>query len=95
MNNSSHEVTDMYLVAALMAYGANYTGVDRANRTNQKFYFEEPLEVEAVFTYKRGAIGEVKNPTFEQFKSCYDTVTLFYPPNYSEVLRRVKGIIHS
>jgi len=90
------EVTDMYLVAALIAYGADYVGVDRADRRNQKFLFSNPLNgIPKIHTYKHGVLNEIELPDFEAFKNAYDTTSLLYPTNYAEVLRRVKGIIHT
>lgn len=89
------EVTDMHLVAALFAYEANYVGVDRADKRNQRFLFDEELGVSVIFTKRHGVIEEIEYPTYEQIKLAYDTVSLMYPPTYVEALRRVKGIIHT
>ena len=94
--NDNIEVTDMYLVAALMAYGADYVGVDRHDKRSQKFLFKNPLSgIDKIFTIKHRVISEIENPDFDLFKNAYDTTVLLYPKNYPEVLRRVKGIIHT
>lgn len=90
-----HEVTDMYFVAALIAYGADYDWVDKADKRNQKFLFKEPIGIQQIHTFRKGRTDTVDNPTFEQVKHAFDTVTLLFPPSYSETLRRVKGIIHT
>jgi len=90
-----YEVTDMYFVASLIAYGANYVGVDRADKRNQKFIFKDPLEVSRIYTLKSGEIVELDDPEFDDIKHAFDTVSLMCPPNYIEALRRVKGIIHT
>lgn len=95
MEITTHKITDMYLVAALFAYGAEYIGVDRVDKRNQVFLFREPLGIDLIHVYKRGIVDDIANPTFEELKSAYDTVSLLYPPNYVEALRRVKGIIHT
>lgn len=93
------EVTDMYLVAALIAYGADYVGVDRADRKSQKFLFRKPIGINRVYTLKgkHGVfdVDVIDDPSFDEVKLAYDTTSLLFPPNYSEILRRVKGIIHT
>ena len=96
MSNNHIEVTDMYLVATLIAYGADYVGVDRADKRSQKFLFRNPLSgIVKIYIHKHGVLSEVENPDFDALKNAYDTVTLLFPSNYAEVLRRVKGIIHT
>lgn len=90
-----YEVTDMYFVAALIAYGADYVGVDRADKRNQKFMFKEPISVSRIFTKRSDDVSELDFPEFDEIKHAFDTVSLMYPPNYVEALRRVKGIIHT
>ena len=90
-----YEVTDMYFVAALIAYGADYSGVDRVDKRNQKFMFKEPINVTRIYTKKDVGVSELDYPEFEEIKHAFDTVSLLYPPNYVEALRRVKGIIHT
>ena len=90
-----YEVTDMYFVAALIAYGADYKGVDRADKRNQKFTFQEPISVRKIFVYRDEDVSELDLPEFDEIKHAFDTVSLLYPPNYVEALRRVKGIIHT
>lgn len=89
-----YEVNDMYFAAVLVAYDAAYAGVDRADKRNQKFLFENNIDVKKIYIEKHGILDEIDNPTFEMIQSAYDTVTLLYPTNYVEALRRVKGIIH-
>lgn len=89
------EVTDMYLVAVLIACGADYVGVDRIDKKNQRFAFSEPLGVKNIYTLRQGEVKTIENPAFKDIKLAYDTVVLLYPPNYVDALRRVKGIIHT
>jgi len=94
----NNEVTDMYFVAALIAYGADYIGVDRADKRNQKFMFKEPIRVNKIFVLDSEDVmgaSAVYEPSYYEIKHAFDTVTLLYPPNYVEALRRVKGIIHT
>jgi len=96
MSSNHIEVTDMYFVATLIAYGADYVGVDRADKRSQKFLFQNPLSgVAKIYTYKHGVLSEVENPDFDTLKNAYDTVTLLFPAGYAEAIRRVKGIIHT
>ena len=89
-----YKVNDMYFAAVLFAYGGDYAGVDRADKRNQLFLFESNININKIYIEKRGVVDEIDNPTFEMIQSAYDTVTLLYPTNYVEALRRVKGIIH-
>ena len=89
------EVTDMYLCASLFAYGAEYQGVDREDKRNQKFLFAEPLGIDKIYTLRHDFVMTVENPSFDDFKRAFDTSILLYPPQYVEALRRVKGIIHT
>lgn len=90
-----YEVTDMYFVATLIAYGADYIGVDRTDKRSQKFTFGEPINVEKIFIKKKDAVVSLVQPSFDDIRNAFDTVSLLYPPNYVEALRRVKGIIHT
>lgn len=92
-----HEVTDMYFVAALISYGADYIGVDRADKRNQKFNFNEPIDIDTIYIFDRKlkSVEAMLDPTFDEIKKAFDTLTLLYPANYPETIRRVKGIIHT
>jgi len=91
-----YQATDLYFVAALIAYGANYHGVDRSVKRNQLFIFDDPLGVSKIFIKKAdGGVTVIENPTFEEIKHAFDTVVLMFTPNYTEAVRRIKGIINS
>ena len=91
MNN----VTDMYFVAALIAYGADYAGVDRADKRNQIFAFKEPTRIPQIYIKDQEEVITISEPSFDEVKHAFDTLKLLYPPNYVEALRKVKGIIHT
>lgn len=90
-----HEITDMYFVATLISYGADYIGVDRADKRNQKFLFNEPIGIDKIHIFDHGTVKEIASPTFEQVRDSYDTLKLLYPPSYADAVRKVKGIIHT
>ena len=90
-----YQATDLYFVAALIAYGANYHGVDRSNKRNQLFIFDDPFDVKEIFIKKDNEVDRLSDPTFDEIKHAFDTVILMFPPNYTEAVRRIKGIINS
>jgi hypothetical protein len=95
MERELYEVTDMYFVATLIAYEADYVGVDRGNKKTQKFFFNNPIGVKEIYIFDHGRIERVVDPTFEQIKIAYDTIKLLLPPRFFDAIRKVKGIIHT
>jgi len=91
----SNESTNIYLVAALFSYGADYVGVDRSDKQSQKFLFKEPLGIKEIYVIKVGLVASVQNPTFDEIKLAYESLNLMYPPEFEKALKRVKGIIYT
>lgn len=89
------EITDMYFVAVLIACGADYIGVDRNDKRAQRFSFRDTLGIKNVYVLNKGEVVKLENPKFDSIKHAYDTVTLLFPPNYIDALRRVKAIINT
>jgi hypothetical protein len=87
------ELTEMYLIAALLAYGFQYSKVDRTNRNRQKFCFSTSKK-SPVFILTDGIIGS-QVLGVEEIADQYTNRTLMYPPNYPDTLRSVKFAILS
>jgi len=87
------ELTDMYLIAALLAYGFQYSRVDRLNRNRQKFCFPTNKKF-PVYTMNDGIIGSVML-NVEEIEEEYTLHSLMFPPNYPDTLRSVKYAILS
>ena len=87
------EFTDMYLVAALLAYGFQYSRVDRTNRNRQKFCFPTNKKY-PIHLLSDGIVGS-QMLNVEEVEDQYTIRTLLYPPNYPDTLRSVKYAILS
>ena len=87
------KLTDMYLIAALVAYGFQYSNVDRTNQNRQKFCFPTNKKL-PVFLLADGIVGS-QMLGVEEIEDQYTIRTLLYPPNYPDTLRSVKYAILS
>ena len=87
------EFTDMYLIAALLAYGFQYSKVDRTNRNRQKFRFSI-LKKYPIHLINDGIVGS-QMLNVEEVEDQYTIRNLMYPPNYPDTLRSVKYAILS
>jgi len=90
------ETSDMYLGAALLAYGADYKGVDKSNKSRQKFLFNDDLKISSIFIYNASSdrAESYSDPTFEEVCNFFDSFRLLYPSNYPQALKKLKTIIH-
>ena len=86
------QISDMYLVAALVSYGAEYVEVDRSNPRRQKFIFAEaPHEI---YVQDGNHQVRIEKPTLDDVKIKFDNRMLWYPTSYPDVLRSIKSNIH-
>lgn len=86
--------SDIYLAAALMAYGVNYSAIDRSDQRRQKFIFEvSPQSV--VVSEDDIIVKTVMRPTLEEFERMFITGVLYFPPGYPECLKRIKTVVHT
>jgi hypothetical protein len=88
-------ISDMYMAATLLAYGADLLEVDRSNPSRQRFKFGG--EVEQVFVIEPGTKVplRVENPTFDAVLTYYTSQKLIFPPSFVDALRRMKALIHN
>ena len=83
----------MYLIAALSAYGFQYTKVDRTNRNRQKFCFSVTKKY-PIHLLIDGIMGN-QMLDVEEVEDHYIRRNLMFPPNYPDTLRSVKYAILS
>jgi len=87
------EISDMYMAAAFLAYGAELSSIDRTNPSRQRFVFSG--EVPQIFVFAGGnQILRIENPSFEQIKTKFIGRSLVYPPEFVDSIRRIKSAIH-
>lgn len=88
---AKNDVNDMYLAAALIAYGGKLLKIDRSDSNRQRFIFAQDN-----FVVWHVANGEVvkKHATLEEVIVMHLGKTLCYPPTYPSTLREVKSVIH-
>ena len=86
-------VTDMYLTAAFLSYGAEFQRVDRENPKRQVFYFvDEPIKV-----WKEvddDTITRMELADLDQVELLFRAKKLMFLPDYHNFIRDSKSIIH-
>ena len=96
MSDNENEISigDMYFASALLAYGANLLRVDKTDQKRQKFWFENtPLDF--IVLDESGEVSKVTNATIEFAENRFLARKLWFPPNYSDSIRRIKTAIYS
>ena len=83
----------MYLAAALLAYDAELSRIDRSDTRRQEFIFAAPPE--EIYIKSGIAVLRIENPSLEDVETKFIAKTLFFPPSYPDALRRIKSAIHS
>jgi hypothetical protein len=87
------EISDMYLAATLLAYGAELVEIDRSNPSRQKFRFGG--KVEQIFVLDSDKVVlRIVDPTFDEIKTKFAGQTLMFPPSYADSVKRIKAVIH-
>ena len=88
-------IKNMYLAAAILAYGGQLDRVDRTNPKQQKFVFPSLL-LSHIWVCENGVdVKKISNPSLDKIEVCFISKTLLYPPNYSDKIREIKSIIYS
>ena len=86
-------ISDMYMAAAFLSYGADLVSIDKSNPSRQVFEFGG--EVEQIFVFAGGnQILRIETPTFEEIKTKFIGRKLVYPPEFVDSIRRIKSAIH-
>ena len=87
------QIGDMYLAAALLAYGAELVEVDKTNIKRQKFLFADALN--SVYMLDNGVPVKINEPKISEVEMYYVAKRLMFPPSYPDCLRSIKSSIHS
>lgn len=86
------EFTDMYLVAALLAYGFDLVSSNRKNANRQKFLFKN--EVKSIYVIiDQEAVTEYGN--LDDVEIYYLSKRLLFPGSYTDILKGLKQDIIS
>lgn len=86
-------ISDMYLAAAVLAYGGKLERVDRTNPSRQQFVFSGDIEL--IYIEDQNNIAKLLNPSIEDIETKFISQSLVFPPNYPDMLRRIKSAIHA
>ena len=90
--NNAMKISDMYLAATLLAYGAKLENIDRTNPNRQQFEFSG--EIEEIWVLSGHSILRIENPTFDVIKTKFIGASLVLPPNIFDCIRKIKSSIH-
>ena len=85
---------DMYLIAALVAYGFETEEIDDSNKSRQKYKFSSD-QVRKVFTLQPDGRSRWDMLDVNATEKAYSSERLLFPPNYPHTLRTVKYSIIS
>jgi hypothetical protein len=86
-------IGDLMMAAALLAYGAEFEGLDKRNTNRQRFIFTAPPS--EIFCTDGNFPVRIENPTFSLFETKYVSELLWLPPGYVSAVRRAKDVIYS
>ena len=87
-------ISDMYMAAMLLSYGADLIEVDRSDRRRQKFKFGGQIPQILVFTTDK-IVLRIENPTFDDILTYFVGEKLMFPPSFVDSVRRIKALIHN
>ena len=95
MNENIKSVGDMYLAAALLAYGAKLKSVDRGDVKRQKFIFINSNVPSIVISNNDTELTHLKLPSLDDIETYFIARRLWLPPSYPDSVRNIKSAIHS
>jgi len=88
-----YSISNMYMAAALLAYGADLEEIDKTDKRRQKFRFGG--NVSQVFIQDSElVILRIENPTFDDIWTYFVGEKLVFPPSFVDSIRRIKAAIH-
>lgn len=87
------QIGDMYLAAALLAYGAKLVRTDKSDKKHQKFIFAEGSVLKIVVD--SGIPTVILHPTLSEIETKFISKELLFPPTYPDTIRNIKSLIHS
>ena len=88
-------VGDMYLAAAMLAYGASLKKVDRKDEKRQKFIFSQTILPSIIISNNDVSVSTFLQATLEDLETHYLARRLWLPPSYPDSVRNIKSAIHS
>jgi hypothetical protein len=92
--DNKKQIGDMYLAAALLAYGADLQEVDRTDSRRQKFCFAG--KVLNVFILNPDlSPDKLPEISIEEFETLFISKKLMFPASYPDAIRRIKSAIYS
>ncbi len=86
-------ICDMYLAAALVAYGSDFDEIDKTDKNRYKFMFSE--SVDYIWVLDQNNVAKIINPSLNEVEAKFYSSRLIFPVNYPDALRRIKSAIHS
>jgi hypothetical protein len=92
-NKKEIPVSDMYLAAALVAYGGEYVRVDKEEEKRYKFIFTDSIS--QIWIVEQNNLAKILNPTLEDVSAKFHSGRLVFPPNYPNALRNIKSALHT
>jgi hypothetical protein len=86
-------ISDMYMAAMLLSYGADLLEVDRSDRRRQKFKFGG--QIAQIFILSDKVVLRIENPSFDDILTYFVGEKLMFPPSFVDSVRRIKALIHN
>jgi len=93
MEKQNKPISDMYLAAALVAYGCEVDSIDKTDDKRYKFIFSS--NVEYIWVLDQNNVAKIVNPTLDEVEAKFYSSRLMFPVNYPDALRRIKSSIHA
>ena len=87
------KTSEMYLAAALLAYGAELENVEKSDPNHKKFCFGG--DIKQIFVLdSANVVLRIVDPSFDDIKTKFVAQTLLFPPTYVDSIRRIKAVIY-
>lgn len=87
-------VSDMYLAAAYLAYGATLLGIDRSDHKRLKFIFSRAGMGKIYYKQFDGELQVINDPTLDDIEDLFIAKSLVFPPSYPDAIKSIKTAIH-
>lgn len=88
-------VGDMYLAAAMLAYGAALKRVDRDDPRRQKFIFGQTVLPSIIISSDDVIVSPFCQATLDDLETYFVGRRLWLPPSYPDSVRNIKSAIHA
>ncbi len=87
-------ISDMYMAAAVIAYGAIISNIDSEDQKRKRFFFDDGVENVYIINEK-GDVIKKDYLTISEFERYYLLKRLLFPPSYPDAIRQIKTVIYS